>query len=213
MAYQSSTELYNQSDYKYERQWQGYLDSTHRKMLDVIIPDLEEDDRILDASCGTGLLAMQLLEQASSFRELVLNDVSPKNLGIAHSRLSDDPRVSFTAYPPNDLQFGDNRFTRVICLNALHGYTNPSAAIRQFKNIMTPHGRLYLIDWNRSGWFRFINLLIRWFGKDRVNTMNLSEITQLLQEHHYSIVKTDQWNYRYWRLCLVVAGFQPWRKQ
>lgn len=212
MSSQSTARHYDHRAEEYEKRWQGYLKNTHNKLLEALLPDLKEDDRILDASCGTGLLASQLLEKEIPFGEMVLNDISPRMLAMAQSRLPNDKRLSFTAYPTNDLQFTDNRFTKVICLNAFHNYDNPSVAAGQFKQVLTPDGRFYLIDWNRSGWFRLINTLMSWSGKETIHTWNLKEVTQMLREHHYHIEYTDPWRYQYWKLFLVVAGFQPWRK-
>lgn len=212
MSSQSTTEHYDKHAQEYEKRWQGYLNNTHTKLLEALLPDLKEDDRILDTSCGTGLLASQLLDKGAHFRELVLNDISPRMLGMAQSRLPNDSRLSFTAYSSSDLQFSDNRFTKVVCLNAFHNYDNPSVTMRQFKQVLTPDGRFYLLDWNRSGWFRLINTLMSWSGKETIHTWNLKEVTQMLREHHYDIEYTDQWHYQYWKLFLVVAGFQPWRK-
>lgn len=212
MSIQNTADHYDNYAEEYERKWQGYLKNTHNTLLEALIPDLEEDDSILDASCGTGLLASQLLDNRAPFRELILNDISPRMLGIARSRLSDDSRLSFTAMPVEDLQFEQNRFKKVVCLNAFHNYARPSVAIRNFKNVLTPDGRLYLLDWNRSGWFRLISSFIRLSASETINTRNVGEVSQMLKEHHFNIHYTSQWSYRYWRFFLVVAGFQPWRE-
>lgn len=212
MSIQNTADHYDNYAQEYEKKWQGYLKNTHATFLEALLSDIDEDDSILDASCGTGLLASQLLDKRVPFRELVLNDISPRMLGIARSRLPDDSRLSYTAWPAEDLQFDRNRFTKVISLNALHNYINPSVAVRNFKDVLTPDGRLYLLDWNRSGWFKLINSLISLTGTETINTLNLKEITKLLREHHFSIHYSEQWSYRYWRLFLVVAGFQPWRE-
>lgn len=212
MSNQKTSDHYDTYAREYEQRWKGYLKNTHNKLLEALIPDLEPDDRILDVSCGTGLLAKELLEQNAPFRELVLNDISPRMLGIAQARLPTDFRLSYTSYPAEELQFDQNRFTKVICLNAFHNYHRPSVAARRFKDVLTPDGRLFLLDWNRSGWFRLINTAIQLTGKETIRTRNLKEIRTMLNEHQFNIDYTDQWNYSYWRLFLVVAGFQPWRK-
>jgi len=211
MSKKRTAKHYDNYAHRYEHRWKGYLNTTHGKLLEVLLPGLEESDTILDVSCGTGLLAAQLLEREAPFRELVLNDISPRMLGIAQKRLPNDRRISFTAWPAEALQFDDNRFTKIICLNAFHNYDHPSVAARQFKNVLTPNGRLYLLDWNRSRWFRLVNTFIRWTGGENINTMSLNEATRLLRQHDYSISYTDRWSYRYWRFFIVVGGFQPWR--
>ncbi len=190
---------------EYEHRWKGYLENTHFKLLNVLLPDLKESDIILDASCGTGLLVSQLLQKKAPFRELVLNDISPSMLSFAQSRLPRDDRISFSAYPASELQFEENRFTKVVCLNALHNYSHPLAVLQQFKKVMIPNGRLYLLDWNRFGWFRLINVFIRWSGNETINTWNIKEVNRYLRDLRYSIRYTEKWRYRYWQLFQIVA--------
>lgn len=177
------------------------------------MPDLSGEDIILDASAGTGILAERLLEREVSFKEYILNDISPRNLEVAQQRLPDDPRISFTSHSVENLPFEENRFTRVICLNALHRYDRPSVAVRQFKDVLKPNGRLYLLDWNRAGWFHIVNTVIRWSTDETIHTMSRDEAAQMLREHRFRIEHTEQWRYRYWRLYLVVGGFQYWKER
>lgn len=211
MSHQSTADHYDTHATDYERQWQGYLENTHSKMLELLLPDLREEDVILDASCGTGLLASRLIEHQAPFRELVLNDLSPRMLGVAESRLPDDPRITYRAYPVEELAFESNRFTRVVSLNSLHNYEYPPTAIRQFRKCMTPDGRLYVIDWDRAGGFRLLNWLFRWRGRETINTVNLNEVDRMLGEEEFTVHHAERWSYRYWRLFGVVAGFLPWR--
>ena len=86
-------------------------------------------------------------------------------------------------------------------------------AVRRFKDILKPNGKLYLLDWNRSGWFRFVNQFIRWFDRQQVNSMSRKEVEQMLREHRYRIEHSEQWRYKYWRLYLVKGGFQYWKSR
>lgn len=181
---------------EYEKSWKGYLENTHDKLVKILLPDLSEKDTILDVSCGTGMLASHLIKREAPFRELVMNDISSNMLKTAQSRLPSDPRLTFSIQPAENLEFGTNRFTRIICLNAFHNYDQPTVVLNQFKRILTPDGKLYLLDWNRTGWFRLINTLIRWTGRETINTFNLQEITYLLEKFEFNILYTDQWNYR-----------------
>jgi ubiquinone/menaquinone biosynthesis C-methylase UbiE len=209
MVSRETDKHYGPNAQDYEQRWKGYLKNTHFKLLDVLLPDMKESDIILDASCGTGLLMSQLLNKKAPFRELVLNDISPSILSFAQKRLPRDDRISFSAYPASELQFEENSFTKVVCLNALHNYSDPLAALKQFKKVMTPAGKLYLLDWNRFGWFRLINVFISWSGNETINTWNLKEGKQYLRELHFQIRYTEKWRYRYWQLFQIVAVLTP----
>lgn len=207
MSVEHTVEDYDSENREYDHYSPAYLNHTHDKLLEILQPELKESDVILDASCGTGLLASRLLELKAPFRKLVLNDESPRMLETAHERLPSDDRLSFTSYPPDQLPFEESHFTRVLCLNAFHHYDRPSSVARQFKRIMPPDGQLYLVDRNRAGWVRAIDFLLRWSGKEPVNTWHLDEVIRLLQEHEFTIEMHSRWNYRQWQLFMIKAGF------
>lgn len=197
----------------YEDKWRGYLQNTHDRMLQTLKGDLNEDDVILDASGGTGLLVHRLLERELPFKKYVLNDLSPRMLETAKERLPDDSRLEYTSYAAEELPFEENQFTKVICLNALHKYKEPSSAIRRFKEVLKPNGTLYLLDWNGTGWFGVLNRIIKWFDSETLHRFSLKEAKQLLRDHRYRIMEIDQWGYWYWRFYLISAGFQYWKNR
>ena len=87
----------------YEQKWSGYLRNTHDKLLGLLYSEADEDDRILDVSCGTGMLARLVLERNLPFKEYVLNDISPRMLETARGRLPEDRRISFSSYAAEKL--------------------------------------------------------------------------------------------------------------
>jgi len=127
-------------------------------------------------------------------------------LEIAQSRLPKNRGISFTASPVESLPFDNNRFTKVICLNAFHNYEDQSIAVKQFKRVLAPHGKLYLLDWNRTGWFRLLNMFLRWTRRENINTHTLNEVNRLFRQDEFSITYTDQWSYNYWKFFLIVGG-------
>lgn len=97
--------------------------------------------RLLDAGCGTGLVAL-----LASFRgaQVTALDASPALLGIARSRLSDaDVREGELAALP----FADGAFDAVTAVNSVFYAADMAAAMRELVRVVRPGGRVVVTAW------------------------------------------------------------------
>lgn len=164
---------------------------------------LDSSDVILDSSGGTGLLAQKLLDQNYSFEELVINDPSDEMLAIARQRFSDKPTIRFNNLKVQDLSYPQNYFSKIICLNSFHFYEQQEQVLNQFHKLLKPDGKLYILDWNREGFFRIVNTLIRWSNSEYINTRSLFELRQMMSNNRFTIQTSHSWNWQYWKLMFV----------
>jgi len=188
---------------RYEEKWEDYLTHTHGIFLDKI--DSSDSDTLLDASSGTGLLAGEIIKRGMPFRELFLNDPSQAMLDFARKRLEGHPDITFTNYTVEKMPFGEHTFDGVICLNAFHFYTGQEKVLKNFKRILKSGGRLYILDWNRSGFFRLINRIIKWSTTENINTRSLVETHDILKDSGFHISEQLDWNWRYWKFYFIEA--------
>ena len=203
MADPKTVDSYNQKAERYENRWKDYLLHTHQKFLSLI--QTGPKDIILDASCGTGLLATEIIKLGFPFKELVLNDISGKMLLAAKDRLAGIKSISYSQSPVTNLPFNDDHFTSLFCLNAFHNYDDHSQVLREFNRLLGDGGDLYILDWNREGWFRFINKLIQWYVPETINTCSATEIELLLRREGFDLLKMNTWYYKYWNFFAVKA--------
>ncbi|HEX6982483.1 MAG TPA: class I SAM-dependent methyltransferase [Balneolaceae bacterium] len=188
---------------KYEQQWAAYLKHTHHALFTELIT--ESDDVILDVSCGTGLLAKYLVEYNFPFKKLILNDISPKMQQKAKQRLGDHPDVIFTQQDASKLRLDGFEINKILCLSAFHNYENQLKALQRFFDLLQPEGRLYLLDWNSTGWFRPVNWLIKRWVPEIINTQSLQETELLLEQAGFKTTRKMAWRFRYWKLFFVEA--------
>lgn len=94
-----------------------------RSVLDHL--PYQKDDKVLDVGCGTGLSTMLF----SCFKVGI--DPTFELLLQARKRM---PVVQGVA---EQLPFKDNSFDIVICLTALHNFTNPERALLEMKRVGT----------------------------------------------------------------------------
>ena len=197
----STIQRYNLKAKRYEQKWRTYLDHTHRMLLKHI--EVTPTDIILDPSGGTGLLAEKLFAQDYTFDHLVINDPSNQMLAIARQRFADKPSISFDNQKVQDLSYPQNHFSKIICLNSFHFYEQQEQVLNQFYKLLKPGGQLYILDWNREGFFRIVNTLIRWSSSEYINTRSLLELQQMISNNRFSIQTSYSWNWRYWKLMFT----------
>ncbi|NGP75506.1 class I SAM-dependent methyltransferase [Balneolaceae bacterium YR4-1] len=198
-----SEEAFNRKAKRYEHRWEAYLNHTHEIFLKHI--EIEEGETLLDVSSGTGLLALELTELDAPFEKLVLNDPSKTMLEFAQKRLADHPKITFSNQTAEKLEFDDRHFDRIFCLNAFHFYSNQKHALEHFHSLLKPGGRVYILDWNRSGFFRFVNKVITWWTTENINTRSFVEMQDQLNECGFQMINVLEWSWRYWNFFFIEA--------
>ena len=96
-------DAFNRKAERYEQRWENYLRHTHRLFLENITTG--ENEILLDASSGTGLLAAEIMDSGMPFKKMVLNDPSGGMLDFARKRLRDQQQITFTNYTVENLDF------------------------------------------------------------------------------------------------------------
>ncbi len=147
--WRSSSYLVDQSAELAER-WQALLG---RLVADV------PGKRALDVGTGRGELARYL---AQSGWEVTAVDLSPRMLAFArkearHRGLS----IRFQPGDAERLPFADGSFQVVVSRNLLWTLPHPLQALREWRRVLQPGGRLVLSDgwWHNTTWKRLPSLL------------------------------------------------------
>ena len=108
---------------------------------------------VLDAGCGPGLYAEELLRRGGRVTGI---DASEVQLAVARKRV--DPRARFVrAVLGESLPFASESFDVVVCALVIHYVAKPEDAFREFFRVLRPGGRVVLstqhptVDWMRKG--------------------------------------------------------------
>lgn len=192
---------YDKLSSRYDEKYPVYLKETHQKLL--INLDLSPDDKILDVSAGTGILAEQIIRKHGPFRKFVLNDPSENMLERAKYRLRYEDNIEYKSYYTEELPFKENSFTSVLCLNAFHYYVDQEKALHNIHRVLKTGGTFYIQDWNRVGRMRLSDKFIKWFSPENINTRNLPEMKEMLNEYQFKIKEVKEWGFRWWKFFFV----------
>lgn len=126
-------------------------------------------------------------------------------LEVAKYRLSSSDNIRFSNYFAEDLQFEENSFDHIICLNSFHYYVDQHSVINQFKRVLKPGGTIWIQDWNRVGLFKIANKLIDWLSPENINTRSVDEMKELLHQNNFVVKKEGTWRFRWWNFFFIRA--------
>ncbi|WP_340104535.1 class I SAM-dependent methyltransferase [Rhodohalobacter sp. 8-1] len=197
-----TVDFYNGLSRKYDTVYTAYLHHTHQQLLSHL--DDLSGERILDISCGTGLLAEHLLNRYTDL-DLALNDPADKMRMVAEGRMQGNLSIEFSDKPAEELTVKGEYFDRLICLNSFHYYADQQKAVENMRNALKPGGIIHILDWNLEGWFHLPNAIISGLSHENINTRSVSEIEGMLVDRELVITKRQKWSFWFWKFYMIEA--------
>lgn len=199
-----TAEFYNRQSHKYDRIYSSYLHHTHHRLLNRL--EIETGESVLDCSAGTGVLATRIIERFDVGR-LHLNDPAEDMLNVARRKLiNKEEKIAYTHYYAEELEeLVPETFDHIVCLNSFHYYLDQERVVSNFKRLLKPGGTLWLLDWNRTGFFVLNSMLIDCFSTMNINTRTLDETKLLLESCGFSINQKQAWRFRLWNFFYLKA--------
>jgi ubiquinone/menaquinone biosynthesis C-methylase UbiE len=104
--------------------------------------DLQEGMRILEAGCGPGNLWRENLERIPTGAELILGDLSPNMVCTAREAIHNFHVVAALNLDAQVLPLKSGVFDRVIANHMLYHMPDIDQAVRAFRRVLKPGGRL-----------------------------------------------------------------------
>jgi ubiquinone/menaquinone biosynthesis C-methylase UbiE len=123
------------------------LEKTQRRLVEESLRLLEVGPRhhVLDVACGRGKSSFMthcLHAQAS----IVGLDLLKPNIDVARFLFGCSPRLSYQTGNAMDLEFADEQFDRVQCIEAAFHFPDRSRFLNEACRVLKPGGRLVVID-------------------------------------------------------------------
>ncbi len=121
----------------------------------VRLAGVKPTDRVLDVACGTGDLTRAFADAGAA--RIVGLDFTPEMLAIARRKrliragAPDDapPVIDYTEGDAMALPFDDGSFDIVSIAFGLRNVAEPDIALREFRRVLAPGGRLIILEFSR----------------------------------------------------------------
>ena len=111
----------------------------------------DDGETVLDVGCGTGSLALALLEKAN-LAAVTGIDLSQAYIERANG-LTDDPRVTFETGDACALPYADGAFDRTLSLLVLNFVPDAAGAVAEMVRVTRPGGVIAAAVWDLRGGF------------------------------------------------------------
>lgn len=103
---------------------------------------------VLEMACGTGLVTRALRQRMAPGARLVATDLSPAMLAYAREQLRDQA-IEWREADAQRLPFDAGSFDALACGFGLMFLPDRAAALREWRQVLRPRGRLMLTVWDR----------------------------------------------------------------
>ena len=110
------------------------------------------ETRVLDAACGTGIVARKVAALAGPGGRIAALDANGGMLRVARQCAGVEGAASVEWYQEDirRMPFPDNEFDTVLCQQGLQFFPDRGGALREMRRVLTPGGRLALSVWGRA---------------------------------------------------------------
>jgi SAM-dependent methyltransferase len=115
------------------------------RVLDLAAPAAGE--RVLDAACGTGVVARLAAERVGADGRVVGFDLNPGMLTVARGLPAAGAPIGWVQATAGRLPFPDGSFEVVCCQLGLQFFPDRAAALAEMARVLVPRGRLAAMVW------------------------------------------------------------------
>jgi len=117
------------------------LNDNYKKLIERIVGDVGKTEKVLDAACGTAIVAFAL---SKNVNHVEAADYSAEMIAIAREKavVNDVTNVNFSVQNAYKLSFPDRYFDAVVICNSLHVMEKPKKALLESKRVLKADGLL-----------------------------------------------------------------------
>lgn len=127
----------------------------------IVHAGIDEGERVLDVACGTGWASLAAATAVGPTGRVVGIDIADKALEIARGKAQKAgvKNLSFEEQDGHHPNFDDSSFDVVTCASALFGFQDIPGALREWRRILRPGGKVAICTYGRE--FRSVSTMLR----------------------------------------------------
>ncbi len=173
-----------------EKGWRrDFLRRAQSKIISLL--EIKENVRFLDIGCGTGWAIGKAAELAGGKGEFYGVDLSAKMVEKAKENFSGKDNVAGSAMShfhflqanAESIPLESNFFDIIICTNSFHHYLHPDKALKEMRRLLTPGGKVYILDPTADSWIaKAADKIFRLIEPEHVKMYSTKEFQQLFEQ-------------------------------
>ncbi|RJR31177.1 methyltransferase domain-containing protein [Candidatus Parcubacteria bacterium] len=151
---------------------------------------IKSGDKILEAGCGTGNLAIKMKGLGA---EVIGLDSCKEALDV-YKQKDKDAKAVLWDLSKTPLPFPDNYFNKITCVNVLYAIAveKRESIVKEFYRILKPEGKVVLVNVEKNGsvckiYFHHLNLLFREKGAINMVANLLKFLPNALRLLYYNL--------------------------
>jgi len=127
----------------------------------VIHAGISKGERVLDVACGTGWATLDAARAVGQTGKVIGIDIAEKAIEIAQAKANQAglDNISLDQQDGHHLKFEDCSFDVVICASALFGFEDIPGALREWRRVLLPGGRVSFSSFGPE--FRTYSVMLR----------------------------------------------------
>jgi len=139
----------------YEDSWRDQLKPAQDKMLEMAA--LQPGEKVVETSCGTGLVTFRAAKQVEPGGEIVATDISETMIEMAGAiaKKQKIENVTFHRMDAEELDLEDDQFDVAISGLGLMYFPDPVQGLKEMQRVLKPGGRASVAIWGERkncGW-------------------------------------------------------------
>ncbi len=133
-------------------------------------------EAVLDAACGTGIVARLASDRVGPDAKVVGADINAGMLNVAKSKSEEEGKlIDWVEADVGDLPFGDASFDAVFCQQGLQFFPDKLSALKEFRRVLSLDGRCVICVAQSLEHNPLMNgqieILTRYIGEDAANAI------------------------------------------
>ncbi|MBS9719025.1 methyltransferase domain-containing protein [Pseudohalocynthiibacter aestuariivivens] len=138
--------------------------------------ELVAGDAVLDAACGTGIVARMASDRVGPDAKVVGADINAGMLAVARSKSEEEGKlIDWVEADVGNLPFDDASFDAVFCQQGLQFFPDKLIALKEFRRVLKPGGRCVICVARSLEHNPLMNgqieILTRYIGEDAANAI------------------------------------------
>lgn len=139
----------------YEDSWKAQLKPAQTKLMQMAA--LKPGEKVMETSCGTGLITFQAARAVSPGGEIMATDISDTMLELAKQRMDELQihNITLRRMDAEELDLEDARFDAALCCLGLMYFPDPVQGLKEMFRVLKPGGRSVIAIWGERqncGW-------------------------------------------------------------